>query len=181
MTSSLHNELSKLASETCCLYDVEISQQELKNLEKHVHEIEKERPEEVTVINLSGESSSSKLPNIQFRIGDFILETIETLQAVIGSGGNLLPLSLLAIRYVQKIKDLSRIPISKREASVLIAVYRLYIENELITVDNLFAQEHNSYSKDQIMDAIAALTKLGCVEYGEDSIELVEPIRVISA
>lgn len=181
MTAQLHHELSALVAETCCLYKVVISQQEINDMEKYIYEKEDRGTEEDLIINLDGESASVKPWNIRFKIGEFILETIETAQGVIGARENFLALSLIAIRYVQKIKGLSRIPISKREAAVLIELYRLFNENDPITIDGLFTLLGNVYSKDEILTALAVLRNLGCVNYGDDGIKLIEPISVINA
>jgi hypothetical protein len=81
---------------------------------------------ETVTLRMEGESHTSKLGNLQFRLKELIELIIETAADV--GGGNPIALVWKTIQFIKKVKGLSTIPISKNDAKVLVAIWAVKLE-----------------------------------------------------
>jgi hypothetical protein len=186
MSSQLQNDLHQI------LTDVELPEQVSTQdaaalLSAHMEETERGAAggagELVNITQgLEGEitvASSVKIPNLRFKLGDVVLETLKASSAVgVSSVSGTLKTLVIVIRLLQKLYQFATVELGVPEAELLVALYKLNQEEGDVTIDKLVEFLEKKNSKKQISQSLDALEKLGCITYTMDGIRLNETIVV---
>jgi hypothetical protein len=127
-------------------------------------------------LNSEGKSYTIKLSNLRFRLADFLLEITKFGIDLTTSITNPLKLVIGALCLIRKIKDLSTVEITAEEAKVLLAIFRLKVEGQPVTLDNMFQLLSGILPEEKIRNSLTRLMELKCIEYTDDGIILIEEI-----
>ena len=146
-----------------------------------IQQTDQQQATEDLVLDLSpeGKSTSVKLSNIKFRMADFLIEVTGIGVQVSTPKPNPVGLLLSGLRFILKMKELTTIGLSRREAEILFLLCHLKCERENATIDLLFEEMPLDLSRDQIRESLDKLEKLSCIEYSIDEIKLVEEIVMV--
>jgi hypothetical protein len=123
-------------------------------------------------------ATTQKVPNLRFRLGDLLLESLGTGMSVAGSLEQPLKLALTSIRFLRALRKMATIDIGRAEAEVLIAIYRLAQEEAIVRVDDLLAAVPGNADEGQLARTLENLELLACIQLGMDGITLNETIMV---
>ena len=123
-------------------------------------------------------TTSIKIPNLKFKLGALLLETVSSGVAFSGTAKDPIKLLLVGIRFLQKVRQLATIEIASREAELLLAIYRLIHDKQVPTVDRLIEVIGDRLSEAQIAKSLEGLEKLSCIQLTMDRIVLNETIVI---
>jgi hypothetical protein len=126
-------------------------------------------------------ANTIKLPNLRFNLAKFLLSSIGTAVGVAGSIQKPIPLALTIIKFLQTTRDLATIEIKPKHAQVLLAIFSLSREENLVTIDKLDTvikpQGITEIERPIILDH---LERLGCITISMEEIQLNESIIIRS-
>lgn len=137
---------------------------------------ENETLESIT-IKLSGDSTTRKFSNLRFRMGDLFQEALESAATAPDQEDPLLKWAYFALRLVQKIRKLEVYPLSQKEARLLTEMFRLRLEGNPISIENLLLGLGEEWNQDQLITGLNNLERLGCISFSEAGIILEEEIE----
>jgi hypothetical protein len=123
-------------------------------------------------------ATTLKLPNLRFRLGDLLLEATGSGMAIAGSVDQPLGLVLTGIRFLRAIRKLATLDVRKEDAEMLLAIFRLAQEEEVVRVDDLPALLTGDWDDASVAHSLERLEELACIEVGMDGIVLHETIIV---
>jgi hypothetical protein len=125
------------------------------------------------------QTTSLKLPNLRFKLGQFLLEALGAGLSISGTLGEPLATALTAIRFLRNTQNLASVEIGRKDAELLLAVYRLTREEEVITVDDLIpVLVPGHMAEDDLARALERLERLGCIGLGMGEVQLNESIVI---
>lgn len=122
-------------------------------------------------------ATTRKVPNLRFRLGDFLLTVTKQIVELPGAISNPVSAALSVISFLRKLNDLATVPIDPIEAEVLLTIFRLTRERKTITVDELIAVTPNLKELRRI-EALERLNKLGCIRLTMSNMQMNEEIIV---
>lgn len=125
-------------------------------------------------------ATTLKIPNLKFHLREFLLESTSSAIAASGSLNSPIQLTLVGIRFLQKIHKLATIDIDKDDAEILLAVHKLVKSNEIVSVDSLIEVLDDNKSKPKIAKSLEVLENLSCITLTMDEIILNETIIIRS-
>lgn len=123
-------------------------------------------------------ATSIKIPNLKFKLGEFLLEAVSSGVALASSTKSPIKLALVAIRFLQKILQLSSVDIDEFDAKVLVALYKLEKEDGILTVDQLVEVMERERPDAQIAKSLENLERLSCITLTMGEIILNEVIVI---
>lgn len=138
---------------------------------------ENETLESIT-IKLGGDSTTRKFTNLRFRMGDLFQEGLESAATAPSQEDNVIKWAYFALRLIQKIRKLEVYPLTQQEARLLVQMFRLRLERNPITIENLLHLLGKEWNQDQLIAGLNNLERLGCISYGEAGVTLVEEIEI---
>ncbi|WP_420640471.1 hypothetical protein [Candidatus Leptofilum sp.] len=126
-------------------------------------------------------ATSIKIPNLKFKLGEFLLEAVSSSVALASSTKSPIKLALVAIRFLQKILQLSSVDIDEFDAKVLVALYKLEKEDGILTVDQLVEVMERERPDARIAKSLENLERLSCITLTMGEIILNEVIVIRSS
>lgn len=123
-------------------------------------------------------ATTRKLPNLRFRLGDLLLETVGTGMSVAGSLDQPLKLVLTGIGFLRSVRKMATLDIKKEDAEVLIALFRLTQEEAVVRVDDLLAVLSGDWDEGRVARSLEILEMLACINVEMSGITLNETIMV---
>jgi len=124
-------------------------------------------------------ATTVKLPNLKFKLGELLLEILGSGSALAESLEKPLSVTLIAIRFLQRIRQLSETPITLNEARVLIEIHKMILDDTVSTIDNIYSQLNDEMKSSQIAASLHNLEMLGCITTLDGKIKLNENITII--
>lgn len=133
---------------------------------------------ETVTLRMEGESDTTKLSNLRFRLKELVKLIIKTGADV--WGGNPLVILLKSVEFIQEAKKLSKILLSKDDAKVLAAIWLVKLEKSSKLWPN--NEEIRKYlegnlTEDIIEMSLNKLEILGCIKREDDQIKIEEEVR----
>lgn len=125
-------------------------------------------------------ATSIKIPNLKFKLGEFILESVSSGVALASSLNSPVKLALVGIRFLQKVLHLSSVEISPFDAEVLIALYKLEKTDSILSVDRLVDVIGKNQTESRIAKSLESLERLSCITLTMNEIILNETIVIRS-
>ena len=122
-------------------------------------------------------ATSMKIPNIKFRLGEFLLEAISIAVTASSSSDTPVKLVLAGLKFLQKVRELATVMITPTDAEVLIAVQELTVKREIPTVDMILEYMGKEKEK-QVAKALETLENLACITVSMNEILLNESIVI---
>jgi hypothetical protein len=130
-------------------------------------------------VSQEGDSHTRKLSNLRFEL-DKLLETVLETAANIWKA-NPVAIVLNVLLFIKEVYKLSDMPVSKNDATVLIAIWLIQREKSqdtLPTNDDLRAYLKDDVSEKDLETSLEALTKFRCIKRTSDGeIRLIEEIE----
>ncbi len=123
-------------------------------------------------------ATTHKLPNLRFRLGNLLLESVGTGMSVAGSLGQPLKLVLTGIRFLRSVRKMATLDIDKEDAETLITIYHLAQEEDVVRVDDLLTVLPEDWNEGRVARSLEKLELLACIELSMDGITLNETIIV---
>ena len=127
------------------------------------------------------EAHTAKLPNLRFNLAKFLLAAVGTTVSVASLLQQPVSLALTVINFLQAVQDLSKIEIKTKDAQMLLAIFSLSREENLVTVDELDTFtgpiEITAAERKAILER---LERLGCIIVLMGEIQLNESIIIRS-
>lgn len=123
-------------------------------------------------------ATSTKIPNLKFKLGEFVLESVSSGVALASSTSSPVKLALVGIRFLQKVLNLSSVEISSFDAEVLTALYKLEKRDSVLSVDQLVEVMKKDHTEAQIAKSLERLERLSCITLTMDEIILNETIVI---
>lgn len=121
---------------------------------------------------------STKTYNLKFRLFDLLISLAETSTSVLSSPKSTIELILIALRLFQKLKALSTIKLSEADAAILYTSYLLVRENKEVTIDSLLSTLRTPYTQEFLLLSLDNLSTLGCIEFNEKGIKIIEVVAI---
>ncbi len=123
-------------------------------------------------------ATSLKIQNLKFYFDEFLMETLESAVAFSGALDKPLALILVALRFLQKVKQLATVEIGQAEAELLLTIYKLSKEDKKVTIDAIIEVMQDEQSPAQISESLHMLENLACIKLTMDELELNETIFI---
>ena len=120
--------------------------------------------EAVTLRPEGGDSETSKLSNLRFRIKELLEEIIK----LVANSWNANPVALIwnAIQFVREVKKLATIDISKNDAKVLYGLWVIKLEkpsDRWPTLEEIRNYLKNELTEEEVDVSLDNLRELGCI------------------
>lgn len=123
-------------------------------------------------------ATTLKLPNLRFRLGDFLLEATSTAVSAASSPERPLVLALTAIKFIRTVRNLATIEIDREDAVVLLEIYKQVRDEGMVTVDVLGSTMDKHLASGDLARSLERLDRLGCIVLDDGEIQLNETIVV---
>ena len=182
MTNELQENLLEIIQQAGEQEAVELMQRYLVELEDIDETQDAETVQQIKIaLDQEGDitvASSIKIPNLKFKLGELILESVSSSVALASSTSSPVKLALVGIRFLQKVLHLSSVDISPFDAEVLVALYKLEKEDGTLSVDQLVEVMKKNRTETQIARSLESLERLSCITLTMDEIILNETIVI---
>lgn len=157
-----------LLSESLFVTEIDRSEQ----LEEVVRMVINERADVIV-------ATTMKIPNLRFRPGKLLFEAAKSAKDFYDSRDRPPLQAFVIIRFMMKVRGLSRIEIPPDQARVLMALYVLSREEPRVTKDMLFQNLVLSIREEELPHLLEALEKLACIRFKDNLVLLNEEIDVV--
>lgn len=121
--------------------------------------------------------TATKIQNLKFNLIELIIQILETGGGIMGLKGNPFTAILLIIRFLQKLKNLSILPLNERDAQILLVIFQLQQEGDTLNLENLY-QHIDRLTEEEIQQTLTRLERLGCITLKMDGVVMHETIDV---
>ena len=161
-------------------YAVALLQRHLLDIEDIASESASDTLREIN-IKTSGDvivATSHKIQNLKFQLGELLQEVAGTAVAIPSSIEHPIRLVVIVLRFLYKVRKLSKVDITTSEAEVLLAIYKLVQQREILTVDRVSEFVRDKLTGEQLSKSLETLDKLACITLTMDGIKLNETIVI---
>jgi len=132
---------------------------------------------ESIIIRLSGESEYINFSNLRFRLKEVLMTLLESAATAPDDTENIYKVIFSALQLIQKIRKLQAYPLSKEEARLLVEMFRLRLDQNAISIDNLNTLLlGQGWDQEQLITHLNNLERLGCISYSEVGVKIEEEI-----
>jgi len=132
---------------------------------------------ESITIKLSGDSKTTKFSNLRFRLKEVLMTLLESAATAPDDTENICKVIFSAMQLIQNIRKLQSYPLSKEEARLLVEMFRLRLDQDAITIDNLNALLSDwGWDQEQLTNHLNNLERLGCISYSEAGVKIEEEV-----
>lgn len=122
-------------------------------------------------------ATSRKVPNLRFRLGEFLLLLTEQVVKLPTTISNPITAALSAISFLRSITGMATIPIEQTDAELLITIFRLTRDHEVISVDELIPSIKGLVEQ-TLIESLERLSHLGCIDLNAGQLRMNEFIVV---
>lgn len=168
MNKELEEQLTKLAD------DLTISVKEASQIINYFQG-KNETLESIT-IKLSGDSKTTKFSNLRFRLKDLFMSLLEGAATFPDNLENKFKVVYSVLLLIQKIRKLQVYPLSKTEAQLLVEMFRMDLDRDAISVENLSSQL--GWNQEDLITHLDNLERLGCISYSMAGVKIEEVIKI---
>lgn len=124
-------------------------------------------------------ATSLKIPNLRFQFGELLLEIYRTVVLTKASPEQPYRQILIGIDFLRRIRKLSGVDISTRQAKLLLAIYQLAQTEKRVTVGMVTELLKVDPDNGAVAADLSALERLGCIRLTMRQITLCETIEVV--
>lgn len=122
-------------------------------------------------------ATTRKVPNLRFRLGEVLLETVGYGTGIPGNIQHPITALLSTLSFLRSINKLATIEVDRGDAELLITLFRLTRDREVLELDALITA--TPAMPEQIRtEALERLERLACITLEEGTVQLNETIIV---